>query len=64
LKHHPLLPQFLSDAVELLARRGFITAAADRFKGFPFPNQGGGARRLALGYINVSGNRYDGELEK
>jgi hypothetical protein len=43
----PPLSQFLSHTVELLARRRFITAAADRFKGIPFPNQAGGARWLA-----------------
>jgi hypothetical protein len=34
------------------------------FKGFPFPNQGGGARWLALGCIEVLDDAYDGELEK
>jgi len=34
------------------------------FKGFPFPNQGGGARWLALGCIEVFDDAYDGELEK
>ena len=58
------MPQFLSDAVELLARRRFITPAADGFKGFPLPNQGGGARWPALIRISVLGNSGDGEREK
>jgi hypothetical protein len=60
----PLLPQFVSDAVELVAGRKVIAAAAGRFKDFPLSDQGGDATRLTLVRTSVPGNSGDGARDK
>jgi hypothetical protein len=52
----PLLPQFLTNAVEPVARARVITATASGFKGSPLPDQGSDALTLSM---SVPGNSRD-----